>query len=840
MKRILIAFIFALAVVCLYRRNVLAITGSGTSTNPYIVTKESELVTALGSGSTSAWKYIALTDTVAITKTINVKKGKFRIFAKGANRILRRSQNMEASVNSESTARKCIKIAEDVEMSFGYPASNYKLILDGSKSYIPEDREVSDFISVENYAELTIDTNCLFRNAKNTKSDDESAPIRSYGTLNINGEIANCYGNNGGAIKSIGGDININSTCKIHDCESGTEGGAIYARSGSTVIMRGGSVYDNKAMEEGGGLFITYSTCLLYDGSIKNNSAGATGGGVFSGYTSKLQVGLAGVGPIISDNFSIQAGGGVRCNGGTGDSGGTSEFYGGTISNNVSSSSGGGISVGLPSNVCESRVKISEMTIAKNHAQYTGGGISFSNGVKGIGENTVRVLNSIIEENNAMTDGGGMLVNTNVAVGGTAIRTNKAKNGGGLFIASNGKLSMSSGVIVKNVADMGAGIFQNGIFELSSSGYVNSNNEVYLPRDKHIDITGKLSVSSNLASLINSEVKTNGTILVDVTYEGGSADSELYLTGNSNLETVGSEVKKKFETVDNLFLRPSTKITSINSSRYIVISQKYSVDYDANSLDSVANMPQDEVAFWNEMYCISSNVVNRDGFVLDIEKHWNLSKDGTGNVMKPGLDTILNKDIVLYAIWTEIPITDLRMEPIDRYYAVGQKITLNAKELTRKVKVENNIGTNVTYEVTITEIRNAGGVTIAKGKNIPTEQFMTTEQGAKFTLLLKASNYAGDVTCTGMMNVYIIDDLEENCELRFVSKEFVDSINPKSKWNRRLRGQLEQVVNNETDYIYEVEISNENLKKIKQNVKNNSYIIDNNLNDSVGKTYVIE
>ena len=55
MKKILIVFMFTLFVVCVYKKDVKALTGSGTSASPYKVTKGSELKEALSKG-TSSWK----------------------------------------------------------------------------------------------------------------------------------------------------------------------------------------------------------------------------------------------------------------------------------------------------------------------------------------------------------------------------------------------------------------------------------------------------------------------------------------------------------------------------------------------------------------------------------------------------------------------------------------------------------------------------------------------------------------------------------------------------------------------------------------------------------------
>ena len=227
MKKILLMLMFALFVVCVYKKEVKALTGSGTSSSPYIVTTGSELKEALSKGTTS-WKYIAVTDVTAITETINVEKGKFRIYASGGNQTIRRSQSMSATVNSSSKPLRCIKLSGTTEIVWGYAQTSYKLTLNGSKNYFTDSRQCNEFFYVDTSATLTIGTNCILTNAKNTMNTNEAAPIRSYGATLVYGEISNCEGNNGGAIKCISGSVSVYNGAKIHGCKSGTEGGALY------------------------------------------------------------------------------------------------------------------------------------------------------------------------------------------------------------------------------------------------------------------------------------------------------------------------------------------------------------------------------------------------------------------------------------------------------------------------------------------------------------------------------------------------------------------------------------------------------------------------------------
>ncbi len=832
MKKIKYLIMFTLFIVCVYKKEVKALSGSGTSSNPYIVTSGSELATALSKGN-SSWKYIAVTDTLAVKETINVNAGKFRIYSKGGDYTIRRSQSMSATVNSSSKPLRCIKLDESTEIELGYAATSNKLIINGSKTSFTDSRQCNEWFYVGKNAKLTICANCLFTNAKNTMNTDEAAPIRAYGLVNIHGEISNCEGNNGGAVKCIGGAVNVYSGAKIHNCKSGTEGGAIYGRNFAIITVNAGSIYSNQSAEEGGGIFSTESIVYLNGGSIYSNSSGKTGGGVFCGNETDLYFGSNGSGPIISDNYAKNSGGGVRCNGGSDVSGGFSEFQGGTITRNKTDVSGGGISVGKPSSGKASKIVITNMIITDNTADKNGGGICFSEGVKGKNSNDVIISSTTITGNKSNNAGGGIHLTTALVITGDTIKNNESVSGGGVFVASSGTLRMPDSVIENNTATKGEGVYQNGIFEISNLGYVNSNNAVYLPSGKHIDITGKLLVSNVLVSYIDPEVKTKGTILVDVTYTGATAESELYYRGSGDGEARGEDVTKKFATKGGHILRPSNKNTAFNSSRYIIISERYEVKYNANSLDPIANLPKDGIAFWNEMYKVSDNVVSRIGFVLNINKHWNLSANGLGTVMKPGVDTLIDSDTTLYAIWEELPITSLSMTTVDRYYVVGQKITLTSEEITKKVKVKNNFGIIVNYKVKVTEIASISGRIIAKGKDLKADNYINTSEGARYMISLSSANEQGNITCTGTMVVYVMDDYYEKTEVRFISAEFIDTLDPKSKWKRQYRSDLEESLNNNDNYIYTVSLEKEDFVEIKNRIKANGYKINHSINSRV-------
>ena len=173
------------------------------------------------------------------------------------------------------------------------------------------------------------------------------------------------------------------------------------------------------------------------------------------------------------------------------------------------------------------------------------------------------------------------------------------------------------------------------------------------------------------------------------------------------------------------------------------------------------------------------------------------------------------------------------MKTVDRYYVVGQDITLTVKELTKKIKLENDLGIDIDYEIKVTRIVRVGGRVLAKGTDIKTEDYINTDEVDNFTLYLSSSNQDGTVTCTGQMNVSILEDYYDKTEVRFISKEFIDTLDPRSKWNKSKKSVLKKSLNNEDDYIFTVDLEKEDIEEIRNNVKSNGHKIDHAVNSGI-------
>lgn len=651
--------VFILLIIGTSNSYVFGYTGKGTSNTPYEVSTESELKEVLTEKSNgNSWVYVAIKGGINITSTIEIKSGKFRVFAKGAERTIKRSASLNAAVNNNKDPKYCMKVMGTTQLVLGYEKTGHILKIGGNKNNIPESNKTSGWLNIGASASVTIGEEGHVLNVRNNENIDYGAPIKSTGKIIVNGEISNCIGSNGGAIKATSGEVVINSTAKIHNCKSQTEGGAIYVSSGGKVTMNGGRIYECTSEEEGGAVFIRgNSRGEIKSGEIMGNISGRSAGGIFSGYGSTLVIGvISGTGPEIYYNRATGSGGGVRCNGGiTETAGGKTYFYGGTISNNYSGKHGGGISCGEPGSKGISKIIIKNVSVTNNVCEESGGGIWLADGAKGIDTNHVIMDRCSINSNESKQSAGGIMIHCNVTATNNYVSNNMCKKyGGGIFIDNGDCLTLHSGTIAGNRSQKeGQGIYVQGEFKISSDAYVDSDNQVYLTRGTYIEVIGKLNKSSGYIAVIESAVKNNGTKLVKAGYTGTNAAKELYYSGTAADEYTQKEVIKKYKCCDlkgNQCLRPSNDVSGYDNN-WIIISEKYTISYKINCGDTVKNLPDNQIKFWNEDTKISNNKVTRIGYETNGKKHWNTSSDGNGSCIAPGGIYSLNKDMELYAIW---------------------------------------------------------------------------------------------------------------------------------------------------------------------------------------------
>lgn len=116
------------------------------------------------------------------------------------------------------------------------------------------------------------------------------------------------------------------------------------------------------------------------------------------------------------------------------------------------------------------------------------------------------------------TDGGAIYTQGTVNMIDCVIKDNKtyySRPGAGVFIAA-GTFIMDGGLITGNTQSSGVGkgvYVANGLFTMKGSAKVDENNDVYLPTNKTINISGELTPAGGTAALINPQSYPSGNTI---------------------------------------------------------------------------------------------------------------------------------------------------------------------------------------------------------------------------------------------------------------------------------------------------------------------------------------
>lgn len=329
-------------------------------------------------------------------------------------------------------------------------------------------------------------------------STGEGGVIYNVGSATISGGITiNGIINkgNGGGIFVAGGSVRINSATITGKVNSSGAGGGVYV-SGGNFILDGGTINACSATY-GGGVYVAGGTFKLNSGTIDGCSA-TYGGGVATSGSGKFDM----TNGTISNNTASENGGGIWCDtagwsesaadakitGGTIGGVGVDEYgekiggntakngggiyvnnsklisvWGGTISNNTASDNGGGIYVASWSQLFLSNESISYApTISSNEA--TNGGGVFMSGIQ-----KFYMYGGNIKNNTASANGGGVFVSN-------------AKNSGNqkFIVDSLTDNKYSTRIqITDNNAQSGSLIYFQNCFDLGFYGGMTLGGEMY-------------------------------------------------------------------------------------------------------------------------------------------------------------------------------------------------------------------------------------------------------------------------------------------------------------------------------------------------------------------------
>lgn len=277
-------------------------------------------------------------------------------------------------------------------------------------------------------------------------------------TLN-NGVISNNTAVTGGGVYSMGIASGVPALCvisvnngEIKDNEAtGGNGGGICSDNYTEIYIQEGEVSHNKAdIGNGGGIFSkTYGLINIFNGVVSNNTA-VDGGGIYGAISDST---LAKNNSIINISES-------------------------DINDNSAEVNGGGIYSGEYTNL-----KLSDSSIYNNTA-LDGGGIyqTVPNSALFAVKSMIDISGGDISNNSAIYgSGGGIYISkyASLAAAGTAISSNTAKSGGGIYSTTTNKPSsgkytilMSDSEILANsaISGNGGGVYAGGNTVTNAAG----------------------------------------------------------------------------------------------------------------------------------------------------------------------------------------------------------------------------------------------------------------------------------------------------------------------------------------------------------------------------------
>lgn len=323
------------------------------------------------------------------------------------------------------------------------------------------------------------------------------------GDLALSGSVvADNYGSGGAGVHVLGA-AQVTDT---HVIENASElaGGGIEAAD----LVSAQSVVARNTAESGGGGIAVWGDAHLVDTIVEGNAAGFGGGGID-----------AGGGHLTMERTVVRDNQGQF---GAGASADTANVEDSTIEGNHAADIGGGLVVlGLLAGPDAPPSQIVGSTISKNDAVIDAGGV--------LGE--VALEDSVVIENSAAGDGGGLLVNGESRIERSEVRGNRSRDGAGIYHDdwAGGQLDVVDSTIEENQAiEVGGGIWSGGPALVERSTI--ARNGAGSGGGIHIDHTpGERPYTSDID---DSTVEEN-----EVTGDGGGVDAP------GGVRIVGSDVR---------------------------------------------------------------------------------------------------------------------------------------------------------------------------------------------------------------------------------------------------------------------------------------------------------
>lgn len=258
--------------------------------------------------------------------------------------------------------------------------------------------------------------------------------------------LGNTATNDGGGFYVAGGNITITGGEIKNNIATTGDGGGFYVESGITTINH--SAIKTNYAQYGAGLYVNGALDIT-DTEISGNQATYDGGGVYSN-AGELTIHT---GVIVTGNHVQQDGGGFFVN-----DGGNITMAGGSISGNSADRSGGGIYTKGNFNLGDGE---HSCTLNGNTAGHNGGAVYVEHG-------KIVIKNALVSGNTANGDGsegggkgGGIYCGGTLTLNSGTIEKNGAREGGGIFMATEATMTFYDGIVKENTAVNGGGVYNS-------------------------------------------------------------------------------------------------------------------------------------------------------------------------------------------------------------------------------------------------------------------------------------------------------------------------------------------------------------------------------------------
>lgn len=367
--------------------------------------------------------------------------------------------------------------------------------------------------------------NTKIKNCEVTGTQSTGGGIHLYkGTCTLtNVIIQECKAPKGGGMCVNAGTLTITGGSFTKNEATGTgtniQGGAIYSEGGSLTLkgcMIGGNTSDEgNTAKKGGGIYLKNVTLTMEGVTVKNNKALTQGGGI---YLADGELKIPGGNTIadnsIIDNGNSEAGGGIYVEKGT------LTLNGGIISGNSANANKGG------------GVYLKTGTFTMNSGEIKNCSAKYGGGVSLAGTSTFTMTGGTITGCKADVEGGkggGIYteLKTKLTLEGAAsnpvvISNCTAKEtGGGMHIHTQNTVTVKNARIEENSANSGGGVYlEQGTFTIAGSTRITPStettagqNDVFLKEGKFITISGALTAESPIARITPENYTVGAKVL---------------------------------------------------------------------------------------------------------------------------------------------------------------------------------------------------------------------------------------------------------------------------------------------------------------------------------------